>query len=567
MGMGGISVWQLIIIGIVLAVLLFSTKRAFWNWILISLFAASSTAIIIYFRYQEVEALASINSAVSAICLYILIKYFLFIRISIYSFFLVAVLGHLLRNVVETFLYMAEEGDFYTGWMFDLFTQPKYYLNLYASAYFVETVFLALIITYLLREDTYRKGVANMQTEDVKGMIFIPRTNENIYSKLEVAKLEVVKQVEEIASELSQVESLDVEFTHSLPYSGAIWVQLRLLVSESGVQRRLQLLVTLTGHEFHRFQVEYTLEFQENDKRKRLRGVYALDKEELTKIVRSMIDGNSLSRVKSGISLPRFRTSIQFWLDNNKIDRLSNPWLMPNIILAIGYITAFIGVGVIFILIGVGMMIVVPLKKKYIVTSGKPYSEPRSLKLVDSWQSVVFSLGERYEEIKQQVLTKLNESLMKGSDIREEKIWYWGLDGKVERQQLVITNNRGIAYIHIYSYGEDLYIGWDAHMNYGQWVEKDVATGKDKTSGKMVKLKSIETGWQSVNEYDVQDAISLGEWCHAQVVKVVKLAMKEYEIDQEINFQILREARAGLTQQADESKRKIPGLGALKRLG
>lgn len=235
------------------------------------------------------------------------------------------------------------------------------------------------------------------------------------------------------------------------------------------------------------------------------------------------------------------------------------PNATANLLIGAGVFTAMYGIGVIFIIVGIIMQHRVSREKKYIITSGKPLSEPRNLKLIDSWQTIIFDIGSQGQKIRDDLLNTLKTALMQGANLQEENIWHWGLDGKVEKSQIVLMYNRGMAFLHIHPYGNDLYVGWETHINFGQWVEHDVASGRDKSTGAIVTLKSITPGWQGVNEYDVQDAISLGEWCHAQLVKTVKLIMKENKLDQEIDFKIIREERSGLTQQEEKKGGKKQG--------
>ena len=87
--------------------------------------------------------------------------------------------------------------------------------------------------------------------------------------------------------------------------------------------------------------------------------------------------------------------------------------------------------------------------------------------------------------IRQRIVNALGTSAMLGDvgenrKFRAERIWYWGLDGKEERDQFVVTVGRGIVFCQVYGYGEDVYIGWDGHLNRGQWVEEVVASGIHK---------------------------------------------------------------------------------------
>jgi hypothetical protein len=147
--------------------------------------------------------------------------------------------------------------------------------------------------------------------------------------------------------------------------------------------------------------------------------------------------------------------------------------------------------------------------------------------------------------------------------IASERIWHWGVDGKEEREQLVARFRRGIAFVHIYRYGNDLYVGWDAHVNCGDWIEVPSGAGFDKTTQELCRVNTISAGWHVPSEYDISDTNCLLEQVHAAVVKVVKLKLAEHQIDQEIDFKILREPRqsiAGRRDSADDDEGGLKGV-------
>src|SRR5262249_47396570 len=89
---------------------------------------------------------------------------------------------------------------------------------------------------------------------------------------------------------------------------------------------------------------------------------------------------------------------------------------------------------------------------------------------------------------------------------------------------------------------------WDAHLNSGQWVEKTVATGVDKATGKLTQVNTVESGSQQLNEYDLIDLNLISEWTHARIVQLVQKLMEERKIEQEVDFKIIRGDRAGATR-------------------
>jgi hypothetical protein len=165
----------------------------------------------------------------------------------------------------------------------------------------------------------------------------------------------------------------------------------------------------------------------------------------------------------------------------------------------------------------------------------------------------VFDAGADAGRIRDRVL-----ALLAGEQRRfacaTERIWHWGLDGKTEREQIVLRHGRGLVFCQIYGYGSDLYVGWDAHLNVGTWREKRVAAGVDRDTGERVELMGVEPASQPAGEYDLVDLNCLLEWTHAQVAKVLKQYVREREIDQEIDFTIIRGDRKDATRAERDAK-------------
>ena len=95
-------------------------------------------------------------------------------------------------------------------------------------------------------------------------------------------------------------------------------------------------------------------------------------------------------------------------------------------------------------------------------------------------------------------------------------------------------------------------IGGDALLNVGTWRETKVASGIDSHSGERVALMAVEPATQPITEYDLVDVNCLLEWTHAQVTKVLKQYVKEREIDQEIDFSIIRGDRKDATRSSQD---------------
>ena len=125
---------------------------------------------------------------------------------------------------------------------------------------------------------------------------------------------------------------------------------------------------------------------------------------------------------------------------------------------------------------------------------------------------------------------------------------------------------RGLGFIHVYRCGEDLFVGWDSHVNAGDWLEKEVAAGIDPGTGEFCRVNTIRAAWRKPSEYDIIDAVCLTEWIHGAVTKVVKRVVKEQNIDQEIDFKIIRGERQAITGR-QEGGAGGHGGGVFSRVG
>ena len=227
--------------------------------------------------------------------------------------------------------------------------------------------------------------------------------------------------------------------------------------------------------------------------------------------------------------------------------------------------------GALFLLGGGALAYANGRRRRHVLSAGKPSQEPRRLIRLDSWQALVRGIGSEQETVIAAIQTELGKVADDSFVLANEQIWYWGVDGKEERVQLVARYRRGIAFIQIYRYGADLFVGWDAHVNCGTWVEKVAGGGYDKSTRELCAVHTIVPGWHTPNEYDVSDTNCLLERVHAAVVQIVKLKLVEHRIDQEIDFKILREPRQNIAGRSDDAGGAAAGmrkaLTKIRRIG
>jgi len=252
----------------------------------------------------------------------------------------------------------------------------------------------------------------------------------------------------------------------------------------------------------------------------------------------------------NGGPTPRFRKFreyfFQFWRTENKLQGLGKDVLATAAgLLAVAGFVLIVLLPLALVLWGIAIALALKTtrRKSLVRIDGKPDYEPRTLVRVDSWQTILFDMGSEATTVRERFLGMLEVGLDSQRRLRSERHWYWGLDGKEEREQWVLTFGRAIVFCQIHQYGKDLYVGWDGHLNRGQWVEQTVATGIDKLTWNPITISRVVPGTQPVSEYDLADLSCLMEWVHAQVVKLLKQLVHEKKIDQEIDFKIQRAER------------------------
>lgn len=374
-------------------------------------------------------------------------------------------------------------------------------------------------------------------------------------------------------------EGFEALILKSYPFVYPPWVKVTCWVPQGGgYTERVGSIVTIEAKPYYRYEFEYTVSYTEKDHDKTITRVVPFTEGRAKEILRFLLHRGPEPEFE------RFREiGLQLWRPKNEVDALSKDWFA----VVAGLLTAFGGVGLftaaalgplgvvvslIAVVVGIVLLRKAAKRPMLVRTEGKPPAEPRRLSRVDSWQTVIFGAGEQVERLREEFFEQLKNRPTEGFRYAVEKVWYWGLDGKEEREQIVLSTGRAIVFCQIYQYGTDAYVGWDGHVNYGQWVEQTIARGFDSQMSKPIAISNVVPGSQSISEYDLIDLSCLMEWTHAQLVKLCKQLIREMKIDQEIDFKVLRGERQGLMnapQEEESSGGKLRSrlAGAFKRTG
>lgn len=378
-------------------------------------------------------------------------------------------------------------------------------------------------------------------TKDWRPIILRNRTN--LWTRAEKVRDDLYDQL----SQLCRRDGIDPLLLNSPAHVFPAWVNFEVWQPQEdrGATERSSVLITIEPKPYHKHEFELEVTYNAQNKSRTLKRVAPFTDAEVQALVTHLVNRGPKPRFR------RFReASLQFWRENNKIEGLRKDLLATfmGILAAGGFFliaTPPLGSFLALVLWSVAFFLYLQIRKRrWIVRNdGKPDSEPRSLIRVDSWQTVLFDLGAEEATVRERFVRALQIGLDEHRTFRQERIWYWGLEGKEEREQFILTAGRGIVFCQIYRYAQDLYVGWDGHLNRGQWVEQTVASGIDRTSGNPTSISRVVPGTQPTTEYDLTDLSSLMEWTHAQIVKLLKEMIAEKKIDQEIDFKIQRGER------------------------
>jgi len=399
----------------------------------------------------------------------------------------------------------------------------------------------------------------------------LPRNRDNLWNRAERER----DSMYDLLTNIVSAEGIEPLLLKSPPLVFPIWVNVEIwMPTQSKIcTDRAGFTISIQPRPYHQHEFEYNLAYQLNGKKKNITRISALDKSQLSEVVRFLLRKGRKPR------LVRFREPGQqllFWRPKNKIREIKADYLKQS-----GYLLVLVSLFIFFspifgdltpllalLLLATGLILLWRRARRplWVRCEGKPDREPRFLTRVDSWQTVIFGIGDKESSFRARFMSQLKSPPTDRFRWHLEKVWYWGLDGKEEREQIVLTLGRGLVFCQIYQYGKDLYVGWDGHINYGQWVEQQVARGIDRTTRMPTSITIVNPGTQSISEYDLIDLNCLMEWTHAQIVMISKDFIKELSIDQEIDFKILRGERQGLTGEKKEPvKERLKA--AFKRVG
>lgn len=348
----------------------------------------------------------------------------------------------------------------------------------------------------------------------------------------------------------------------SSPRSPDCWVKMVCWTPQGAnkdVAARRAVQIRLFAREQCRFPVEYEVELSGVGAVRKIASIYSLGDAEIGRLVEFVLTPRARLTKRQ---FPRFRSTRaglleRLQLPSNRPSGIERRWLASWRRFWLMYV--FIGTALLFLLpapaspLGIALIVAsIVIRFRYPVVFEKrglrPLGEPRSLLRYDSWQTVIPDLGSAAPDLRAAVLSDLKQGHHSEARIGTESIWHWGLDSVVEREQIVLHFRRSMLFIEIHAYGADLYVDWEAYLNFGVWVEKPAISGFEPGGSVPIIAYAVETGVQGFGEYDLSDANFALEWVHAVVKRQLKRLLAEHKIDEDIDFRIIRENRASVRE-------------------
>ncbi len=385
-------------------------------------------------------------------------------------------------------------------------------------------------------------------SEENVATLIVPRAANNSYARAEALRDAACnRMVEKIAG-----DRLEFIVQKSNVGDASVWFRVDYILPDKDPSLSLRALVAVTVErlDFHRFENLFTVQTRVGTEVGKVQGLIAFDDDAVARIHRHITVAGTRLKLPNRIR----QHSWQIWRPANKIARLRGDWAMKAAVAGAVACVLVPVIGPLLILVAFGAIYFWTRNRRtYTLTTARPLSEPRRLHWMDSWQVTVSGLAAAKAALAEQLDKRILAGAPADLALDVERVAYWGIDGQVQRDQILVRYRRSLGFIHIVPYGENLYVGWECHLNTAAWKEEAVARGVDRSSGRLVHANRLVAGVHGLNEYDVADANFLSEWLHEAVKRELQLKLAEYKIDQEIDFTIQRESRKDALQ-ADDSQ-------------
>ena len=186
---------------------------------------------------------------------------------------------------------------------------------------------------------------------------------------------------------------------------------------------------------------------------------------------------------------------------------------------------------------------------------------------VNFWFTVLEEQAKHCETLTSAIRQTLSDRLLEARYYEKEIVQWGGFTLKEVRNQSILELRRAQVYVGIYSYGEDLYIRWDSHVNGLHWTlskypyshavgyvfPQSPFSWVTPLFRQVPDLFEYSPSVSRITDFDWADLDALQELVHGIVTKHVKKFMKQRNIEKEIEFAIYEGSRQEVSKGAEQS--------------
>lgn len=400
------------------------------------------------------------------------------------------------------------------------------------------------------------KTAAELEANRINAIPFPNRSMEAEYEKLQGEREALAMAMED---ELTK-RGYDGLVTQSSPHAPECYVQVvcwtpQQLSGEGRLRRSVK--IVMDCHPNLKFKRSFVVTQKSGASERTVTNIRELDPSIITQLVLFCLGEGARLRRRS---FSRFALRSSGVIDRvllplnrpANLDRIFLAWLRQHW-LPIALISLFLSFFLLILVIpvvvlGLAIWLRIRYPDIYEAAPVYPTKDPRALLRYDSWHIVVPEIGRHADELRQSIIGDLEDGKHNEAHIGIEQVWNEGLDAMICRNQVVLSFRRCLVFIEIHAYGDDLYLDWEAFLNLGYWAEGKSYAGFPADSDVPVLIHDIVSGVKAIEEFDFSDGNFSVEWVHATVKRHLKRLLAEHEIDQEIDFRVIRENRSSMLE-------------------
>jgi hypothetical protein len=190
-----------------------------------------------------------------------------------------------------------------------------------------------------------------------------------------------------------------------------------------------------------------------------------------------------------------------------------------------------------------------------VVVADQPVIPPRDLSLVDSWHVVISGVGNDHAAIRERIAARFTGDTDAMNVSQYETYGYRTPNGYEERERLVVSKGQGLVHLHVYDFGNEVFVGWQSYLNWAKWEETTPVSSR-VNGNQQTEYRGLRRGIYIPHQLDLIDLSSLSELVHRRLQLEIKAILREKAIDQEIDFRIIRGDRDFALDRSRHEKRE-----------